>query len=295
MRGLVMFLISTAALLLLGPPVVLEPLGDFDRRSLPEASGIVKSRKHPGIYWVHNDSGNPPLLFAVRRDGRVVREFKVAVPNLDWEEITADDAGHLYLGDIGNNGGLMAVRALYQIDEPDPGKPATAALQARSSWFYRFPQTGRFDAEGMFLQEGGKVAMLISKRLDGNEAELFAMPIDRPSPLLRPATPRRVGSLAGFVEPATGASLSADGGLLAVCASTVTRVYRANPGPAWRLLAEVHYPPRAIEGICWDGLDLLLVSEGQGIDRLAEATWRRSVRADLRSELPDAAGQDVKN
>jgi len=284
-----MLLISTAALLFLGPPVTLEPLGVFDRQSLPEVSGIVKSRKYPGIYWVHNDSGNPPSLFAVRRDGRVVREFRVAVPNLDWEEITIDKQGHLYLGDIGNNGGLMAVRALFQIDEPDPGKPATEALPARNSWFYRFPPTGRFDAEGMFLQDGGKVAILVSKRLDGKEAELFAMSVDRPAPLLRPATPRKVGSLPGFVEPATGASLSDDGRRLAVCSATVTRIYRADQGQLWRLLAEVHYPSRPIEGICWDGHDLILVSEGKGIDRLAESIWRRMVRDELRLDLRDGA------
>ena len=48
--------------------------------SIPEASGIVKSRRYPGIYWVHNDSGNPPLLFAIRGDGRIVRQFRLERP-----------------------------------------------------------------------------------------------------------------------------------------------------------------------------------------------------------------------
>src|SRR6516162_10474875 len=100
-----------------------EPMGRFDPRALPEASGIVKSRRHPGIFWVHNDSGNAPLLFAVRADGRIVRRFRLAFPNLDWEDIAIDDQGHLYLGDIGNNSGLLRVRTIYQLDEPDPSLP----------------------------------------------------------------------------------------------------------------------------------------------------------------------------
>ena len=77
-------------------PSPLEPLGRLDERVIPEASGIVKSRRYPGIYWVHNDSGNPPLIFAIRGDGRIVRSFRVEVPNIDWEDIAIDDQGHLY-------------------------------------------------------------------------------------------------------------------------------------------------------------------------------------------------------
>ena len=47
-------------------------------------------------------------------------------PPIDWEDIAADDEGHLYVGDIGNNGGLLAIRAIYRIDEPNPEKAATA-------------------------------------------------------------------------------------------------------------------------------------------------------------------------
>ena len=104
--------------------VVLERLGRFGHPPIQEASGIVASRRHPGIFWVHNDSGNPPALFAVRRDGSLVREYKVSAPNVDWEDIAIDDAGHLFLGDIGNNGLLLPLRMIYRLDEPDPAQPA---------------------------------------------------------------------------------------------------------------------------------------------------------------------------
>src|SRR5271166_4020951 len=115
--------VVTTIVLLAAPPSPLEHLGRFDARALPEASGIAKSRRHPGIFWVHNDSGNPPVLFAIRKDGTIVREFRLAVPNLDWEDIAIDDQGHLYLGDIGNNIIPLKVRTIYRLDEPDPASP----------------------------------------------------------------------------------------------------------------------------------------------------------------------------
>jgi len=270
--------IVTTIVLLAAPPSPLEPLGRFDTRTLPEASGIVKSRRHPGIFWVHNDSGNPPAIFAIHRDGTIVREFRLGVPNIDWEDIAADDQGHLYVGDIGNNGGLLPVRAVYRIDEPDPGKPAGQPLRPSVSVFYGFSRADRFDAEGLVFEASTGSAVIVAKRFDGREAELFAIPLNPPAPLLRPASLRRIGVLPGFVEPATGASLSEDGQLLAVCSSAVTRVYRRKDDPGWSLLAEVRYDSLPIEGITWDGRDLILVSEGRGIDRIAEATWRRSAR-----------------
>src|SRR3954468_6307892 len=92
------------------PPEPLERLGRLDHPAIREASGIVASRRHPGVFWVHNDSQNPAALFAVRRDGSLVGEFTLGVPNVDWEDIAADDQGHLYLADTGNNGGLLPIR-----------------------------------------------------------------------------------------------------------------------------------------------------------------------------------------
>jgi hypothetical protein len=254
----------------LAPP--LEQLGRFDARTIPEASGVVKSRRYLDIFWVHNDSGNPPLLFAIRSDGRIVREFRLQVPNVDWEDIAIDDEGHLYLGDIGNNRGALPVRAIYRIDEPDPSAPPKRPLALSAATHYAFAKGARFDAEALVYDKG--CAVVVAKYHDRREAELFSVPLEPPAPLLRPAQPRLLGRLPGFVEPATGASMSADRALLAVCSEAVVRVYRRDHTGPWRLVAEVRYKPRPIEGVAWDGGDLILVAEGQGIYRLAESTWR---------------------
>ena len=39
---------------------------------LNELSGIARSRAYPGIWWVHNDSGDEPRLFAIDAGGKLV-------------------------------------------------------------------------------------------------------------------------------------------------------------------------------------------------------------------------------
>jgi hypothetical protein len=254
-------------------PSVLEPVGRLDHPAIREASGIVASRRHPGIFWVHNDSGNPPLLFAVRRDGSLVREYTVKVPNIDWEDIAIDDAGHLYLGEIGNNDGRLPIRAVYRLDEPDPSRPAEGPLTVTDASYYRFPRGERFDAEGLFLDQGR--AVVVAKTFNSQEAGLFAIPLDPAPPLIRPALPEPIGKLPGFTEPATGASLSADGRRLAVCSPSAARVYEREGRGPWSLLATVRYQGGSdIEAICWDGPDLLLAGEGRNVYRIREAAWR---------------------
>jgi hypothetical protein len=253
----------------------LAPAGRLRHGPIREASGIVRGRRSPGIFWVLNDSGNPATLFAVTRDGTLVREFPVNMPNVDWEDLTLGPDGRLYIGDIGNNDGRLPLRAVYAVDEPDPAADPEGPLPVVKASYYRFPPGGRFDAEGLFIDRGR--AVLVAKYLDGREADLFAVPLDPPAPLLRPALPERVGRLPGCTEPVTGAALAADRRRLAVCSYHVVRVYqRAGVGTdEWTPLAVVPFPDRGrmVEAVCWDGNDLLLAAESRDLLRIPEARW----------------------
>jgi hypothetical protein len=250
----------------------LERAGRLDDPAIVEASGIVASRQYPGVFWVHNDSGNPPMLFAVRRDGSLIRAYRVEAPNVDWEDIALDNSGHLYLGDIGNNGERLPIRVIHRFDEPDPNGPAEQPLKPTLSSYYGFPPEGRFNAEGLFIDRGR--ALVVSKRRDGREAEVFAVRLDPPGNLLRPAMPERVAALPGCVEPATGADLSADGSRLAVVTTKAARVYQTGAEGGWLLVATVPFEADGVEAIAWDGLDLVLASEDRSVYRIAEKTWR---------------------
>ena len=97
------------------------PTGVAVDPQVDEPSGLVASATHPGVYWTHGDSGNGNWLFAIDAEGKLLARYRVAATeNVDWEDITRDDAGNLWLGDIGNNDGQRRDLAVLRLVEPDP-------------------------------------------------------------------------------------------------------------------------------------------------------------------------------
>jgi hypothetical protein len=111
---------------------------------------------------------------------------------------------------------------------------------------------------------------------------LFAIPLEPPAPLLRPTTARKIGSLPGFTHAATGADLSADGKLLAVCSVEDVRIYRRDADGRWVAEVKMNGPKQQVEAVCWDGLDLILASEDRQLFRITERNWRTAKRSKVR-------------
>src|SRR5947208_13076266 len=89
---------------------------------IKESSGVVASHRHADVFWTHNDGGGPKkqVLYAIDREGNTRASFTVIDVTLhDWEDIAIDNAGHLYIGDIGNNDAKRKALTVYEIDEPN--------------------------------------------------------------------------------------------------------------------------------------------------------------------------------
>ncbi len=184
-------------------------IGHLTDPAIPESSGIVASRQFPGVFWTHNDSGNPPNLFAVNSSGKTLATVEVAATNRDWEDIAIDNQGRLYIGDIGNNNARYAELTVHRIDEPDPANPPTKPIAVQLSWRLRFPAKA-FDCEGLFVwQNSGYV---VSKYRDATPAGLYRFSLD---PQKEPAVLEHVCDLP-IRAPATGADISPDGGQVVV-------------------------------------------------------------------------------
>lgn len=69
---------------------------------LNEASGNEISTISD-LIWVINDSGNSPKLYGINEKGLIIKELKIKAKNNDWEDITSDKEGNIYIGDFGNN------------------------------------------------------------------------------------------------------------------------------------------------------------------------------------------------
>jgi hypothetical protein len=230
-------------------------LGKITDPAITESSGIVASRRYPGVFWTHNDSGNPPAIYAIRANGALIRAYPVKSPSCrDWEDIAIDDAGHLYLGETGNNGARFRQIAVYRLDEPDPltalppgQKPPTLAVHR--TWQLRFPNARPFDCESLFVYKG--YGYVCSKLFTGQQAGLYRFALVENQ--LKPATLQLVAHLP-IRWPVTGADLSPDGLRLAIVTNAGPYLFQVNGDPirAGNLTpTHISYLHPHLEAICF--------------------------------------------
>lgn len=71
-------------------------------RVLEEVSGTQMVENYDS-FWMVNDAGNDALLFELNSKGKILKTIRINAENEDWEELTSDKDGNLYIGDFGNN------------------------------------------------------------------------------------------------------------------------------------------------------------------------------------------------
>lgn len=69
------------------------------------------------VIWMVNDSGNLAVIHAISTDGKIIREIKIDKKNHDWEDLTTDKQGNLYIGDFGNNQNKRKNLRILKIDK----------------------------------------------------------------------------------------------------------------------------------------------------------------------------------
>jgi hypothetical protein len=253
-------LLAVCALGLLPPAAAgdrAEVLLRIDDPRVVESSGLVASRRHPGVLWTHNDSGDAARLFAVGRDGRVLATLRLAgVQARDWEALALGRDGRgapaLFVGDIGDNQGVWPWVTVYRVAEPARLRDATVRAER---FRLRYPDGPR-DAEALLVDPRGNRLYVASKDKAGGR--LYRAPAalrgDRVNLL------RRVGRVSPLV---TDGAFSPDGRTLVLRDYQAAHVYAASGGR----LATVALPlqPQG-ESIAFspDGRSLLAGSEGSG-------------------------------
>lgn len=239
-----------------------EVIGRIDSPAIPESSGLVMSRRHPGVYWTHNDSGNPPQIFAITREGKLIATYRIDAPNVDWEDIAIDDAGRLYLADIGNNSHNRWQVQVYRVAEPDPrGDPSEKSIKPDRIWRITFP--GRpFDAESFFIL--GQDGFIIEKDLNGSQAGVYRFSLTSDE---RPVDLERVATLSERV-PVTGADTTPDGKWLAIMTLAGPGIYEIDGQikqvERGRKFQAIFLDPQ-VESVCFVPGGLLATTEGRRV------------------------------
>ncbi len=151
-----------------------KPLGTITDAQLTEISGLAPSRTARGVWWMHNDSGDQPRVYAVNSRGKLLAKFTVTeAKHVDWEDMASgpgkDGKPALYLADSGNNSLSRGELTLYRVAEPSLAKATpktvlTGETAAAEAFPFRYPD-GKHDAEALFLDPQSGRPYLVTKQM----------------------------------------------------------------------------------------------------------------------------------
>lgn len=137
-----------------------QQLNEVGTTDLKEISGLEYLPQSKSL-WALEDSGNENKLYKISNDGKSEAAITITnVVNKDWEELTSDAEGNLYIGDFGNNDNARKDLAIYKIDKNQlGGKSATASSKITFSYPEQteFPpkkHTRIYDCEAFFEHKG---------------------------------------------------------------------------------------------------------------------------------------------
>jgi hypothetical protein len=239
---------------------------------ITESSGVVASRQYPNVFWTHNDGGGPKkqVLYGIDREGKTHAAILVIGSRFhDWEDIAIDDAGHLFLGDIGNNDSKKDELAVYEIDEPDPTS-GLASVSPKRGWKLKFPGAP-FDCESLFVWKG--YGYVISKVFNSERAQVFRFPLEDTK---EPLTLELVATTK-IQSPVTGADISVDGKLVGLVSKAGAYVFRIDGDVARIGDVEPHHTKlkeQHIEACCFVADGLLATSERRNIFLFTDPAFR---------------------
>lgn len=116
--------------------------------SLKEISA-AETTGNSSLIWVIEDAGNSNTLYGLDAKGNIVKDIEIDnANNEDWEDLTSDSQGNIYIGDFGNNSKNRANFSIYKVEDPTHAGEHKDAQKIS----YTLPETMKSeDFEAFFL------------------------------------------------------------------------------------------------------------------------------------------------
>lgn len=165
-----------------------------------ENSGLARAWQDD-FYWTHNDSGGNTELYMINNKGRIFDTLFVNdAKNIDWEDLTKDDKGNIYVGDFGNNSQARKDLCIYKHRN---GKTEKITFHYGNQ--DHFPaQQKIFDCEAFFWY-AGKLYLFSKDWSKNHQTQLYILPDQAGDYMLLPEQSIFIKS------PVTSADISPNG------------------------------------------------------------------------------------
>lgn len=151
-------------------------------KKLKEVSGIALSQDQKTI-WAIEDAGNKNVVYGLNRQGELVNDVLVEnAENNDWEDITKDAAGNIYIGDFGNNENDRQNLSILKLDLKNDSQKSTKVIQTTKFHYEgqtEFPPKKSnllYDCEA-FVEKGGSFYLFTKNRSKGFDGTFLVFQI----------------------------------------------------------------------------------------------------------------------
>lgn len=151
-------------------------------KKLKEVSGIALSQDQK-IIWAIEDAGNKNVVYGLNRQGELVNDVLVEnAENNDWEDITKDAAGNIYIGDFGNNENDRQNLSILKLDLKNDSQKSTKVIQTTKFHYEgqtEFPPKKSnllYDCEA-FVEKDGSFYLFTKNRSKGFDGTFLVFQI----------------------------------------------------------------------------------------------------------------------
>ncbi|UFH31216.1 hypothetical protein LNP04_14720 [Chryseobacterium sp. C-71] len=151
-------------------------------KKLKEVSGIALSQDQKTI-WAIEDAGNKNVVYGLNRQGELTTDVLVEnAENNDWEDITKDTAGNIYIGDFGNNENDRQNLSILKLDLKTDSQKSTKVIQTTKFHYEgqtEFPPKKSnllYDCEA-FVEKDGSFYLFTKNRSKGFDGTFLVFQI----------------------------------------------------------------------------------------------------------------------
>jgi len=184
-----------------------------ERQDYNELSGIAASHINTGIFYMHNDAKNSPILITNAQGADLGKIILDGQSTIDPEDICVGPGpekgkSYIYFADIGDNKNVRSSIAVYRLEEPllkNPNADTQIHSNTVTKIVFNYPK-GAFNAETIMIDPATKDLYIATKETNHSTVYKAAYPqYEKSNVILEPVVDMR------FFDKLTAGDISSDG------------------------------------------------------------------------------------